>query len=50
MQSLFSCPVRPPVIGAAGHHVKPLPYKRDNRQQTMKGVRVCYTKCAGVGS
>ena len=50
MQSLFSCPVRPPVIGVAGHHVKPLPYKRDNRQQAMKGVRVCYTKCAGVGS
>lgn len=50
MQSLFSCPVRPPVIGAAGHHVKPLPYIKRHRQQAMKGVRVCYTKYAGVGS
>lgn len=49
MQSLLTT-VHAPVIGAAGHHVKPLPYIKRHRQQAMKGVRVCYTKCAGVGS
>ena len=50
MQSLFSCPVRPPVIGAAGHAGDTVALLKRCRQQAMKGVRVCYTKYAGVGS
>lgn len=50
MQSLFSYPVRPPVIGQQDTQVTPLPYLKRRRQQAMKGVRDCYTKYAGVGS
>ena len=46
MQSLFSCPVRPPVIGAAGHHVKPLPYiKRQQAAGNERGESLLYKVC-----
>lgn len=46
MQSLFSCPVRPPVIGATGHHVKPLPYiKRQQAAGNERGESLLYKVC-----
>lgn len=46
MQSLFSCPVRPPVIGAAGRHVKPLPYiKRQQAAGNERGESLLYKVC-----
>ena len=46
MRSLFSCPVRPPVIGAAGRTCETTALYKDTRQQeTERGESMLYKVC-----